>query len=115
MRPLLVASWTPSFPTSLSAARIRPFDVEASMDPQCWSSSILPLLERACRRPRVHEQQTMAFEVLIAISPITSTMLTEPLLERAWTGPRTPSIAILPFDAEIWRLRLRGTLTSRLA
>ena len=53
MRPLLVARITPSEPSSSRSQWIMPFEVEASTEPRCSSSSILPFDERARRRPHV--------------------------------------------------------------
>ena len=98
-----------------AAARIRPFEVEASREPLCWPTSILPLLERATSRPQVDAQQILAFEVKTLRSPITSQTLTEPLLERARMRPRIPSSETLPLAAITTTSRSRGSRSSRLA
>ena len=67
-----------------------PFEVDASTEPRCSSSSILPLLERARRRPQVQCVVTFAFDVATEMSPITSSIRTVPLLDLQRTALRRP-------------------------
>ena len=115
IRPLLVVSETPEVPREPREALITPFEVEASTEPSWAPTSILPLLERARRCPQVHLQATLALAVVTSMSPFTSLIETEPLLERARIGRSRFSRQIFPLVELSATLVSRGTRSSRWA